>query len=188
MVRRILIGVGVIIVALVVVVATRPADFHVERSTTVAAPADRVFAQVNDFHSWPAWSPWEKLDPQMARTHSGAPAGVGAMYGWKSENSKVGEGRMTIEKSERPSQVGVKLEFIKPFTATNTVTFTMAPEGTGTKVTWAMDGHQNFMGKAASLAMNMDKMVGGDFERGLASLKTVAESAAAAVPPTAAAP
>jgi hypothetical protein len=113
----------------------------------------------------------------MKRTHSGAPAGVGAAYAWHG-NDDVGEGMMTIEKSESPSTVGIKLEFIKPFAATNTTTFTFANAGGGTKVTWAMVGKNNFAAKAASLFMDMDKLVGADFERGLAAMKTVSENAA----------
>jgi len=177
MVGKILIALVVVVAAFVIVVATRPAEFHIERSITVGTPPTRVFAQVNDLHAWAAWSPWEKLDPKMERTHSGAPAGPGATYAWKSESGKVGQGRMTIEKSEAPVLVVVTLEFIKPFAATNTVTFSFEDTTQGTKVTWAMDGRNGFMGKAFALLMNMDKTVGGDFERGLVGLKAVAESA-----------
>ncbi len=177
MLKKILIGVAAVIVLFVIVVMTRPAEFKIERSTTVSAPPEVVFAQVNDFHAWPAWSPWEKLDPGMKRTHSGAPAGTGAAYAWQG-NDDVGEGRMTIEKSDAPSTIGIKLEFLKPFAATNQTTFTFANTGGGTKVTWAMEGKNNFAAKAFSLFMNMDKLVGGDFERGLAAMKAVSESAA----------
>ncbi len=181
MARKILIGVAVLIVLLVVVILTRPGTFHVERSITMAAPPDSAFAQVNDFRAWGAWSPWEKLDPQMKKTFEGPPTGVGAKYAW-SGNDQVGEGRMTIEKSEKPSNVGIKLEFLKPFDSTSTTTFTFAPTPQGSKVTWAMDGENNFMAKAASLFMDMDKMIGADFERGLAAMKTAAEAAPKAVP------
>jgi uncharacterized protein YndB with AHSA1/START domain len=176
MIRKILIGIAAVIVVLVVVVATQPSTFHIERSITIAAPPESAFAQVNDFHAWAAWSPWEKMDPQMKRTFEGAPSGTGAIYAW-SGNDKVGEGRMTIEKSDKPAQIAIKLEFLKPWTATNTATFTFAPATGSTKVTWAMDGQNNFGAKAASLFMNMDKMVGDDFERGLTALKSIAESA-----------
>jgi hypothetical protein len=121
------------------------------------------------------------MDPQMKKTFDGASSGVGAVYAWTG-NDKVGEGKMTIEKSAAPSLVGIKLEFFKPFAATNTATFTFAPASEGTKVTWAMDGENNFVGKAFSMFMDMDKMVGADFERGLASMKTLAESAPKANP------
>ena len=180
MLKKVLIGVAAVLAVLGRVVATRPSAFHIERSIAVAAPADSVFRPVNDFPAWSAWSPWEKLDPQMKRAFDGAPSGVGAIYSWVG-NDKTGEGRMTIERSDRPSAIAIKLEFIKPFAATNQATFTFAPAappGTDeTKVTWAMDGENNFGMKAASLFMNMDKLVGGDFERGLTALKTVAESA-----------
>ena len=175
MVRKILIGIAAAVVLFVVVVLTRPASFHIERSTTIAAPAENAFAQVNDFHKWAGWSPWEKLDPQMKKTFDGAPMGVGSVYAWTG-NGKVGEGRMTIEKSEKPSLIAIKLEFMKPFAATNASTFTFVPAPGGTKLTWAMDGQHNFVGKAASMFMDMDKMVGGDFEKGLAALKAAAES------------
>jgi hypothetical protein len=176
MLGKLLLGLVIVVVVLAIVVATRPSTFHVERSIVITASPESVFAQVNDFHSWAAWSPWEKLDPKMEKTFSGPSAGAGATYAWNSENSKVGQGRMTIERSDLPSSVSVKLEFIKPFTATNTVTFTIIPAGTQTRTTWAMDGHNGFLGKLFHLVMNMDKMVGGDFERGLAALKSVAEA------------
>lgn len=178
MLRKVLIGLAVVVALFLAVVATRPSTFHIERSIVVAAPSDRPFAQVNDFHAWAAWSPYDKLDPQVARTFEGPTSGKGAVYSWKG-NDKVGEGRMIIEKSTPSSEIGIKLEFIKPFTATNQATFTFVPEAGGTKVTWAMDGENNFLSKAFCLFVDMDKMVGADFEKGLASLKTVVESSAA---------
>ena len=137
------------------------ATFHVERSLSMNAPPEAAFAQVNDFHAWHAWSPWEKMDPAMKRTFDGAPAGVGAKYAWVG-NKDVGEGRMTIEESS-PSKIAIKLEFLKPFEATNTATFTFTKTPEGSKTTWAMDGNNNFFSKAMSLFMNMDKMIGPDF-------------------------
>jgi hypothetical protein len=116
------------------------------------------------------------MDTGMKKTFSGAPLGQGAVYSWAG-NDKVGEGRMTIEKSDKPSLVSIKLEFLKPFAATNTATFSFAPAAEGTKVTWAMDGHNNFMSKAFQLFMDMDKMIGKDFEQGLAAMKAAAEAA-----------
>jgi uncharacterized protein YndB with AHSA1/START domain len=171
---NVLIGIGVALVLFLIVVATRPATFHVERSITVAAPPDRPFAHVNDLHAWAAWSPFEK-DPNMQRTFDGAPSGTGAGYVWKGDQN-VGQGRMTIVKSDPPSQIVIELEFTKPFTATNTVTFTFAPVADGTRVTWAMDGNNNFVAKAVHLFLDMDKMVGDDFQRGLVALKSLAES------------
>jgi len=191
MARKILIIVAVLIVLLLLVIITRPSTFHIERSIAMAAPPENAFAQVNDFHAWPAWSPWEKLDPQMKKTFDGPSAGVGAKYAWTG-NDQVGEGRMTIEKSDKPSTVGIRLEFLKPFAATNATTFTFAPTPQGSKVTWAMDGENSFMAKAASLFMDMDKLIGADFEKGLDAMKTAAETAPkpapAAAPATAPAP
>jgi hypothetical protein len=181
MVRKILIGVASVAVVLGVIVSLQPATFHVERSVVVNAPAESAFAQVNDFHAWRAWSPWEKLDPQLSRTYSGPPSGTGASYAW-SGNKEVGEGRMTIERSDSPAQIAIKLEFLKPFAATNTATFTFAQSAEGTKVTWAMDGKNGFVAKAMHLVMDMDKLVGKDFERGLAALKTAAEASAKSAP------
>lgn len=172
---KLLIGLGVVVVLFVIVVATRPAAFHIERSITITAPPDSAFALVNDFHAWPVWSPYEKLDPQMKKTFEGPSAGTGAVYSWAG-TPKVGEGRMTIERSQAPSLVSLKLEFFKPFTATNAGTFSFVQTPGGTRVTWAMDGQNGFAAKAASLFMNMDKLVGTDFERGLVAMKAAAES------------
>jgi hypothetical protein len=169
MFKKIAIVLVLILAGFAVFVATRPADFRIVRSRTVAAPPDVVHAYVNDFHKWPEWSPWEKLDPAMKRDYSGAPAGTGAAYHW-SGNNDVGEGHMTITDSRPAQSVTIRLEFLKPFAATNTTQFDFAPSGSGTQVTWAMNGHNNFMAKAFSAFMDMDKMVGSDFEKGLAGL------------------
>lgn len=178
MLKKILIGLGVAFGALLIVIALRPATFHIERSINVAAPPQAVFAQVNDFHAWSNWSPWEKLDPAMKRSYDGPASGVGAKYAWVG-NKEVGEGRMTIEQSQ-PSRIVVKLEFLKPFAATNTASFGFAPAASGSEVavTWAMDGHLDFMGKAFHLVMDMEELIGPDFEKGLSQLKTTAEAAA----------
>ena len=171
MLKKIAIVLVLIVLALAGYVATRPADFRIVRSRTVAASPDVVHAYVSDFHKWPEWSPWEKLDPAMKREYSGAPSGTGAAYHW-SGNNDVGEGHMTITDSRPPQSVTIRLEFLKPFAATNTTQFDFAPSGSGTNVTWAMAGHNNFMAKAFSAVMDMDKMVGADFEKGLAALDT----------------
>jgi hypothetical protein len=165
-----------ITLVIVVVVATRPADFRVTRSATIAAPATMVFAQVNDFHNWDAWSPWAKIDPAMKQTYEGAPSGTGAIYSWAG-NNKAGEGRMTLIESRPNDLIQIKLEFLKPFKATNAAEFSFKPDGEQTAVTWSMSGKKNFMMKAFGLFMNMDKMVGGDFEKGLASMTAVVEAA-----------
>lgn len=179
MLKKILISIAVVVSVVVgvfvIVVATRPAEFRVERSTTISAPPERAFSQVNDFRSWSGWSPWEKLDPNLTRSFSGPPSGTGASYAWVG-NENVGEGRMTIEKSTPPSEVVIKLEFLKPWEATNTTVFSFTPEGAGTRVTWAMTGENNFASKAFSLFMDMDQLVGADFERGLAAMKSIAET------------
>jgi hypothetical protein len=177
MFKKILIFLGVILAVFLVIVALQPADFRVSRSATIPAPAPAVFAQVNDLHKWQAWSPWEKLDPAMKRSFEGPPAGVGATYSWTG-NKEVGEGRMTITESRPNELVLMKLEFFKPFAATNTSEFTFKTEGGQTAVTWSMAGRKNFISKAVCMFMNMDKMVGGQFEEGFANLKTVSEAAA----------
>jgi Polyketide cyclase / dehydrase and lipid transport len=174
MLRKILIGAAAAVVLLLIVIAAQPATFHVERSVEIAAPPENAYALVNDFHKWTLWSPYEKLDPQMTRTYSGAESGDGAVYAWQG-NKEIGEGRMTIEKSTPASEVSIKLEFIKPFSATNRATFTFVPSGPKTKVTWAMDGNNTFLSKAFHLVMDMDKLVGKDFEKGLLAMQGEAE-------------
>lgn len=162
-------------IVFVIIVALRPAQFRIERSAKIAAPPAAVFAQVNDFHNWNAWSPWAKLDPAMKETYDGPDKGVGAKYAWEG-NNKVGQGRMTILESNPHSLIRTKLEFLKPFACTNQGEFTFQSQGNETLVIWSMSGENTFMGKAFSLIMNMDKLVGTDFEKGLASMKALAES------------
>jgi len=176
MIWKIVIGLAVVVVGLVAVIALQPSGYRVSRSTTVAAPAPVVFAQVNDFHRWAAWSPWEKLDPAMKRTYEGAPAGAGAGYTWVG-NREVGEGRMTIVESRPSDLIRVTLEFVRPFAGTSVAEFSFKPEGDRTVVTWSMTGDKNFIAKAIHLVMNMDRMIGDQFDKGLASMKTVAEAA-----------
>ena len=176
MLKKILFALLGIIAALAVIVVLQPSDFRISRSTTIAAPAATVFEQVNDFHKWEGWSPWAKLDPNMKQSHEGSPTGVGASYWW-SGNDQVGEGRMTLTESRPSEMIRIKLEFLKPFAATNTAEFSFKPDGNQTTVTWSMFGSNNFMAKAFGIVMNMDKLVGADFEKGLAQLKTVAETA-----------
>jgi hypothetical protein len=176
----VLIGLAAIALVFVVIVALQPGAFRIARSATMSAPAADAFAQVNDFHNWDSWSPWAKIDPAMKQTYAGAPAGTGAIYTWVG-NNQVGEGRMTILQS-RPSEViQIQLEFLRPFKATHTAEFTFQPEGNQTTVTWSMSGNRNFLFKAFGLFMNMDRMLGGEFEKGLASMKAVVEAAKKAV-------
>lgn len=166
----------VALVALVAVAALQPSDLHVSRSATIAAPASEVFAQVNDFRRWSAWSPYEKKDLGMKKTYAGAPRGTGAVYTWNG-NQEVGAGSSTIVESRENELVRIKLEFIRPFTCTSTAEFTFEPQGRQTIVTWSLSGKNSVMGKAMGLFINMDKMIGGDFEKGLADLKQVVEAA-----------
>jgi hypothetical protein len=171
---KILLGILVVIVAFLGFVAMRPAHYRVERSTEVAAPAEVVFDHVDAYKAWPEWSPWEKQDPAMEKTYEGPERGVGAMYSWKS--SKVGQGKMTTLESVPGKLVGIELKFIAPYQNTTRANFAFEPSGANTKVTWSMDGDNKFMGKLFGLFMDMDSMVGKDFEKGLAQLKTVAEA------------
>ncbi|NBD14035.1 SRPBCC family protein [Corallococcus silvisoli] len=175
MFKKIAIGFAVALLLLVGVIATRPSTFTLSRTATVPGTPDIAFALVNDFHQWAHWSPWEKLDPNLKRVYGGAESGVGATYAWVG-NSDAGEGRMTIEESKTDELIRIKLEFIKPFTATNTATFAFKPVQDGVAVTWSMSGENNFMSKAFSLFFDMDKLVGKDFENGLASMRTAAEA------------
>jgi hypothetical protein len=184
--RNVLIVLVVIVVALVGFIQTRPATFHIERSAVVSADPAVITAHIADFHAWADWSPWEKMDPAMKKTYTGDPGAVGSTYSWVG-NDKVGEGKMTITDVKPGQSVTLQLDFIKPFASTNVTTFNVAPEGSGAKVTWNMDGKNNFMSKAMCIFMNMDSMVGPDFEHGLAKLKAVTEAAPAAAVPAAAA-
>lgn len=172
--KIILIAVAVVVVLFIIIVASRPSDFRIMRTARISAPVDVVFENVNDFHKWEAWSPWAKLDPNAKSTFSGPVAGQGASMAW-SGNNKVGEGRMTIADSRPGESIRMNLEFLKPFKANNLAEFTFKAEGDQTVVTWSMSGKNNFMGKAVGLLMNCDKMVGGEFEKGLANLNAVAQ-------------
>ena len=177
MVKKLLFAVVAAIVVFALFVATRPAAYRVSRSTTIAAPPPIVYAQVADFHRWDAWSPWAKLDPSMKTTFAGPVAAPGSSYAWTG-NDKVGEGRMTIVEAKPGERVGIRLEFIKPFAATSSTEFAFVPTGGATQTTWTMQGRNNFAGKLFSVFTDMDKMIGKDFEKGLAQLKTVAENEA----------
>ena len=176
MLKKILIGLLLLLLVLAVIVALQPSQYRVERSVTVAAPPAVVFPQVNELKKWEAWSPWAKMDPAMKQTYEGPAAGTGASYAWAG-NNQVGEGRMTITESRPSELIRFHLEFFKPMAGTNTAEFTFKPEGDQTTVTWSMTGDKNFIAKAMCLFMSMDKMVGGQFEKGLADLKSVAEAA-----------
>lgn len=172
MLKKILLGVLVLVVVLVAVIATRPADYTVTRSKAMAAPPEAIYANVADFHRWRQWSPWENKDTAMTREFSGAASGTGAKYAWVG-NSEVGQGSMTITDAKPAERVAILLEFLKPMEATSTTEIKLAPSGTGTNVEWTMSGKNNFMAKGVGLFMNMDKMIGNDFEAGLAKLDSV---------------
>jgi uncharacterized protein YndB with AHSA1/START domain len=174
MLKKSLIGFAAILVILAVVIALQPSEFRVARSTTIAAAPAVVFAQVNDFHKWEAWSPWAKLDPAAKTSFEGPSAGTGAIFRWAG-NEEVGEGSMTITESNPTDRIRIKLDFLKPFATTNLAEFTFRPEGNQTVVTWSMEGTNNFVAKAFCLFINMDKMIGDQFEKGLANMKSVAE-------------
>lgn len=176
MLTKILIAIAAIVVIFVVIVATRPSDFRIARSTTIAAPPAVIFEQVNELRKWEAWSPFMKMDPSMKLTYEGPQSGNGASQSWVG-NNQVGEGRMTITESRPNELIKFRLDFVKPFAGTNTAEFTFKPEGNQTVVTWAMLGKNNFVCKAVGLFMDMDKMCGGEFEKGLASMKAIAEGA-----------
>ena len=175
MLLKIILGLVVVIGALAAFVATRPSEFAVTRSATFAAPAEAVFAQVNELKKWEAWSPWQKKDPQAKNSYAGPAAGAGASMSWAG-NKEVGEGRMTIVESRPAQLVRFKLEFFKPFAATNSAEFSFKEEAGRTAVTWTMRGQNNFIGKAMCLVFDMDKMVGGDFEKGLAGIRQIVEA------------
>jgi hypothetical protein len=174
MLKIILIVIALLIAVILVLAALKPDSFRVERVARIKASPDKVFALINDFNRWGSWSPWEKKDPAMQRTFSGAPSGKGAVYAWKGNNN-VGEGRMEILESVPSTQVTIKLDFIKPFEGHNVADFKLVPQGDETVVTWSMEGPTPFIGKIMHVFMNMDRMIGTDFEAGLANMQAVAE-------------
>lgn len=175
MFKKILVVLVALIAAALIIVQLQPEDFQLSRSIKIAAPASEVFPHVDDFHKWEAWSPWAKLDPAAKNSFEGPAAGVGSIFKW-SGNDKVGEGMMTIIESKPNERIKIKLDFIRPFKATNDTEFSFKEEDKQTLVTWTMSGKHTFVGKAMCLVMNMEKMVGPDFEKGLANLKAVVEN------------
>ena len=174
MFKKILLGVMAVIAAILIFAATKPDIFRVQRAAGIKAPPEKIFAIINDFKRWDAWSPWEKKDPAMKRTFGATTDGKGAVYAWEG-NKDVGQGRMEIAESVPPSKVTLKLDFLKPFEAHNIVEFTLVPQGDSTNVTWAMQGPTPFFAKIIHVFIDMDSVVGKDFEAGLANLKAIAE-------------
>lgn len=178
MIKKIVLSVvGLVAVGLMgfaAVATMQPDDFKITRATLIQAPAEEVFAQVNDFHNWGDWSPWAKLDPQCQETFSGPASGKGAVFAWAG-NDEVGEGKMTITESRPPERILIDLEFIKPFEGKNLTEFTFESQGKQTMVSWSMAGKNNFVGKAMGLLLNCEKMIGDQFEQGFANLKAKVE-------------
>lgn len=174
MFKTIAIVLVVVIAGVLAFAATRPDAFRVERSVSIKAGPDKIFPYLDDFNRWAAWSPWEKLDPSMKRSFSGAASGKGAAYAWEG-NSKVGAGRMEITDATAPTRLLIKLDFIRPFEGHNTAEYTLEPAGDTTKVTWAMFGPAPYISKLMGVIVSMDSMIGKDFEAGLANLKAAAE-------------
>jgi hypothetical protein len=173
----ILIGLAAVLAVLIVVIATRPGKFRVVRSATMSAPASAVFAQVNDFHKWETWSPWAKLDPGCKNSFEGPSAGKGAIFRWDGDKN-VGAGSMTILESRPSELIRIQLDFIRPFAGTSDVEFTFKPQGERTAVTWSIAGKNNFIGKAIGLVFDCEKMIGGNYDQGLASIKSIVEGTA----------
>jgi uncharacterized protein YndB with AHSA1/START domain len=174
MLKKISMALIVVIVVILGIALMQPDSFKVQRSATIKGPPAKVMGYLNDFHQWMAWSPWEKLDPNMQRTFQGAASGKGAVYAW-SGNDEVGQGRMEIIDNEMPTRLAIKLDFIKPFESSNRTEFVLQPQGDATVVTWTMTGPSQFITKLMSVFVSMDKMIGKDFEKGLAQLKEAAE-------------
>jgi uncharacterized protein YndB with AHSA1/START domain len=165
---------AIVIAIVLILAATKPNTFSVQRATTVKAPPERIFPLINDFHQWGSWSPYENKDPAMKRSYSGAADGKGAVYGWEG-NKNVGSGRMEILDTSKPSKIVIKLDFFTPFEGHNTAEFTMLPQGDAINLTWLMHGPTPFMSKVMQVFINLDKMIGKDFEIGLANLKRLTE-------------
>jgi carbon monoxide dehydrogenase subunit G len=175
MIKIIAIVVVVLIAAILILAAGKPDTFRVQRAARIKAPPEKIFGFINDFNRWGSWSPWEKKDPAMKRTYGASTSGKGAVYAWEG-NKDVGQGRMEIAESSPPSKVTLKLDFVKPFEAHNIVEFALEPKGDATNVTWAMQGATPYFAKIIHVFINMDSMVGKDFETGLANLKAAAEN------------
>lgn len=174
MLRTILLVIVVLLAGLLIYAALKPQTFRVERTTTIKATPEKIFSLINDFHQWALWSPWEKVDPAVKRTYSGATNGKGAIYEW-SGNKQIGQGRMEIIESSPPSQIVIKIDFIQPMEGHNTIDFTLERQGEMTAVTQAMYGPSPFISRLMTIFFSMEKMVGGKFEEGLANLKAVAQ-------------
>lgn len=177
MLKKIALGLVALIALLVIVIAMRPSRLHIERSAVFAAPPDALFAQVNSLRAFTVWSPWDRIDPAMKKTHEGPEAGVGAIYRW-SGNDQAGEGAMTITESKPGDSVTYKLEFLRPMADIATARFTLKPQDGGTALTWSFDGEQSFVEKAFGLLIDLDQMLGAQFEEGFNNLRPIVEKPA----------
>lgn len=175
MIKKALLVLALLIVGVLLYAATRPDTFQVERTAVVQAPPQAVYAQIANFRRWSAWSPWENRDPAMEKRYSGPATGVGSAYAW-SGNSEVGSGRMEILEATPDSQIRIQLDFIEPIASSNITRFTLVPQGDATRVTWSMSGENSYPGKLMSVFMDMDEMIGRDFEQGLAQLEVAARN------------
>ncbi|HWL15507.1 MAG TPA: SRPBCC family protein [Opitutus sp.] len=173
---KILIALSVVVLLFVAIVAVQPSQFRTERSLAIAAPPSEVFRRVDHLREFQRWNPWNKVDPKMRTSYSGPDAGVGAAYEWEG-NHQIGSGRMTITESRPVERVEMRLDFLKPFPSVCTAEFTFQPQGGSTVVTWSMSGDRSFIPKAFALFIDMDKMIGSQFEAGLRDLKTIVENA-----------
>jgi uncharacterized protein YndB with AHSA1/START domain len=174
MLKKIAIGILAVVVIILGLALAQPNSFSVSRSIVINAPAEKIYPLVSDFHQWAGWSPWEHLDPNMKRTFTGAASGAGAVYSWEG-NDAVGAGRMEITGAQPPSKIDIKLDFLKPIASQNSTVFELKPEGNATRVVWTMSGPSSFMTKLMGVFLSMDKMIGPDFEKGLAAMKAAAE-------------
>lgn len=174
MLKTIFTIIAVLSAAVLIFASTKPDTFQVQREASIKAPPEKIYAYLEDFHKWSLWSPWEKMDPDMTRTHSGADHGLGAVYEWGG-NKKVGEGRMKITEADAPNRLKISLDFLEPFEVHNTAEFTLEPNGDSTNVIWLMSGPSPYMSKVVNVFFDMGELVGKDFDTGLASLKKLAE-------------
>ena len=165
----------IVLAAIVILAATKPNTFRVQRSATINAAPEKIFSQINDFRNWPSWSPWERIDPAMKKTYTGAPSGQGSVYEWSGDSRQIGSGRMEITSSVPFSVIILKLDFLKPIEGHNIAEFTLEAQGGGTNVTWVMHGPSRFFSKLFQVFVSMDTLVGKSFEEGLANLKGITE-------------
>ena len=177
MLKKFALGVLAVLIVILLMAAMKPGSFSVSRTTTIAAPPEKIAALITDFQQWRSWSPWENLDPAMQRTFSGAASGKGAVYAWQG-NKEVGRGRMEIVDAAAPARTVIKLDFLEPFASSNVTEFSLKPDGAAsgrTIVTWTMTGPMLFVSRLMTVFVSMDALIGKDFDKGLASLKAAAE-------------